>query len=95
MKYLDNFEKYIHYEERDKLVQLAIIHAQFEILHLFLDGNGRIGRILIPLFLFEKKILSQPMFYISAFFETNREEYCNRLNAITDNKEWEDWILFF
>lgn len=95
MKYLDNFEKYIHYEERDKLVQLAIIHAQFEILHPFLDGNGRIGRILIPLFLFEKKILSQPMFYISAFFETNREEYYNSLKAITDNRDWEEWILFF
>jgi len=93
--YLDNFEKYIHYDEKDKLVQLAIVHAQFEILHPFLDGNGRIGRILIPLFLFEKKILSVPMFYISAFFESNRDEYYNKLKAITDNKEWESWIVFF
>lgn len=95
MKYLDNFEKYIHYDEKDKLVQLAIVHAQFEIMHPFLDGNGRIGRILIPLFLFEKKILSTPMFYISAFFEANRDEYYDRLKAVTDNREWEGWILFF
>lgn len=92
---LDNFEKYIHYEEKDRLVQLAIIHAQFEILHPFLDGNGRIGRILIPLFLFEKKILNTPMFYISAYFESNRDEYYNKLKDITDNKNWESWIIFF
>jgi len=95
LNHLSEFEKYIHYEEKDKLVQLAIVHAQFEILHPFLDGNGRIGRILIPLFLFEKKILSTPMFYISAFFESNREQYYDRLKAITDNNNWESWILFF
>jgi cell filamentation protein, protein adenylyltransferase len=92
---LDNFEKYIHYEEKDRLVQLAIVHAQFEILHPFLDGNGRIGRILIPLFLFEKKILNTPMFYISAFFETHRDEYYDRLKEVTDKKNWEGWIKFF
>lgn len=95
LTYLDNLEKYIHYDEKDRLVQLAILHAQFEILHPFLDGNGRIGRILIPLFFFEKKILNTPMFYISAFFESNRDEYYNRLKAITDNKDWEGWIIFF
>ena len=95
IKYLDNFEKYIHYDEKDRLVQLAIIHAQFEILHPFLDGNGRIGRILIPLFLFEKKILNTPMFYISAYFESNRDEYYDRLKAVTDKKDWEGWITFF
>jgi Fic family protein len=95
MKGLDNFEKYIHFDEKDRLVQLAIIHAQFEILHPFLDGNGRIGRILIPLFLFEKKILNTPMFYISAFFESHRDEYYDRLKGVTDNKDWEGWIKFF
>lgn len=95
MKGLDNFEKYIHYEEKDRLVQLAIIHAQFEILHPFLDGNGRIGRILIPLFFFEKKILNTPMFYISAFFDSNRDEYYDKLKAVTDNMNWEGWIKFF
>lgn len=92
---LDNFEKYMHSEENDPLVQLAIIHAQFEIIHPFGDGNGRIGRILIPLFLYEKKILNSPMFYISAYFESNRDEYYHRLKGITDNGNWQDWILFF
>lgn len=55
VEFLTNLENYIHYEEKDTLVQLAIVHAQFEIIHPFLDGNGRLGRILIPLFLFEKK----------------------------------------
>jgi len=92
---LDVFEKYIHFDEQDALVQLAIVHAQFEIIHPFLDGNGRIGRILIPLFLFHKTILHQPMFYISAFLESNREEYYDRLKAITEHNDWEGWILFF
>ena len=72
MESLDNLEKYIHYHEKDRLIQLAIIHAQFEIIHPFLDGNGRIGRLLIPIFLFEKEILPKPLFYISAYFESDR-----------------------
>ena len=95
MEFLSNLEKYIHYEEKDRLVQLAIIHAQFEIIHPFLDGNGRIGRILIPLFLFEKKMLSSPMFYISAYLEAHRDTYYERLNDITRNNNWEEWIIFF
>lgn len=94
-EYLSNLEKYIHYEEKDRLVQLAVIHAQFEIIHPFLDGNGRVGRILIPLFLFEKELLSRPMFYISAYLETNRELYYAKLRAVTENKDWEGWIQFF
>jgi Fic family protein len=95
MDALDNFEKYIHYDEKDPLVQLAIIHAQFEIIHPFLDGNGRIGRIIIPLFLYEKEMLSSPMFYISAYFEKYRDEYYDRLNGITHSGKWDEWILFF
>ncbi|OGN88612.1 MAG: cell filamentation protein Fic [Chloroflexi bacterium RBG_13_46_9] len=95
MEYLDNFEKYIHYEERDRLVQLAIVHAQFEIIHPFLDGNGRVGRILIPLFLVEKNLLSTPTFYISAYLEANRDTYYERLNGISKNNDWESWISFF
>ena len=95
MEFLSNFEKYIHYEEKDILVQLAIVHAQFEIIHPFVDGNGRVGRILIPLFLYEKRLLSLPMFYISEYFETNRDEYYDRLKAITSEKRWEEWIEFF
>lgn len=92
---LSNFEKYIHFKEKDFLVQLAIIHAQFEIIHPFVDGNGRVGRILIPLFLFEKKLLNSPIFYISEYLESHRDEYYDRLKTITDAKKWEEWIEFF
>jgi len=93
--HLSNFENYFHYTEKDRLIQLAILHAQFEIIHPFLDGNGRIGRILIPLFLYEKKVLHSPMFYISEYLEENRDEYYDRLLAISEEKKWEDWIEFF
>ena len=95
MNSLFNLEHYIHYDEKDKLVQLAIIHAQFEILHPFLDGNGRVGRILIPLFLFEKKLLGTPMFYLSEYLEEHRDTYYTKLNGITATGNWEDWIEFF
>ena len=93
--YLYNFEKYVHYEEKDRLVQLAVVHAQFEIIHPFMDGNGRLGRILLPLFLYEKKVLHSPMFYISEYLEANRDEYYGRLLAISKDKKWDDWIEFF
>ncbi|HPU95218.1 MAG TPA: Fic family protein, partial [Candidatus Gracilibacteria bacterium] len=66
---MSDFEKYIHTDSvADHLIQLAVLHAEFEALHPFLDGNGRLGRMLIPLFLWNKGILHQPMFYVSAFF---------------------------
>jgi Fic family protein len=92
---LDAWEKYIHTDEKDILVQLAIVHAQFEILHPFLDGNGRVGRLLIPIFLTEKGMLSRPLFYLSAYLEANRTHYYTRLRAITEEKKWQDWIEFF
>jgi len=92
---MSNFESYIQFKEKDRLVQLAIVHAQFEIIHPFLDGNGRLGRLLIPLFLVEKKMLSDPVFYISAYFDRNRDVYYEKLNNITKNNDWEDWITFF
>jgi Fic family protein len=95
LEHLYNFEKYIHYEEKDRLVQLAIVHAQFEIIHPFGDGNGRLGRILMPLFLYEKKVLQSPMFYISEYLESNRDEYYARLLAVSEKKDWEGWIEFF
>lgn len=93
--YLSDFEKYIHFDEKDRIVQLAIVHAQFEILHPFLDGNGRLGRILIPLFLFEKQLLSNPVFYMSEYLEANRSEYYSTLRNISNNNEWQEWIEFF
>ncbi len=95
MACLDNWEKYIHYLDADPLVQLSIVHAQFEIIHPFMDGNGRIGRMLIPLFLFEKQVIPYPTFYLSSYLESNREEYYDRLNAISKEGAWEGWVRFF
>ncbi len=92
---LDNWERYLHYEEKDRLVQLAVAHAQFELIHPFLDGNGRVGRILIPLFLYEKRILHRPVLYLSEYFERRRDEYYRYLQGLSDGADWEAWILFF
>lgn len=95
MEYMDNLEKYIHSEERDLLVQAAIIHLQFESIHPFVDGNGRVGRMLIPLFLFEKKALPFPALYISEYFENRRDEYYRYLEVGRQEGFSEDWIGFF
>jgi Fic family protein len=93
---LHNWETYYHDDEKDALVQLAIIHAQFEYLHPFLDGNGRIGRILIPLFLYDKKILSSPTFYLSEYLEEHRDEYIAHLRNLGRSRDaWTKWCLFF
>jgi len=92
---LDNWEKYIHYQDKDAIVQLAIIHAQFEIIHPFLDGNGRVGRILLPLFLRQKNILSTPTFYLSEYLDKNKDAYYKNLLNISQNKDWNSWIRFF
>jgi Fic family protein len=93
---LDNWERYYHSEEKDPLVQLALIHAQFEFLHPFLDGNGRIGRILIPLFLFDKKLLSSPTFYLSEYLEENRDAYIAHLSELHQGRDaWDRWCHFF
>ncbi|MFN7707397.1 MAG: Fic family protein, partial [Sphingobacteriia bacterium] len=92
---LNNWEQYLHYDEKDTLVQLAIVHAQFEILHPFIDGNGRIGRILIPLFLFHKGIIHQPVFYMSQYLEAQRAAYYDALKHVTDSGSWTHWIRFF
>ncbi|HXY97933.1 MAG TPA: Fic/DOC family N-terminal domain-containing protein [Steroidobacteraceae bacterium] len=93
---LDNWEKYYHMDRPDPLVQLAVVHAQFEIIHPFVDGNGRLGRILIPLFLAEKELLSQPMFYLSAYLDAHRDQYVSSLRALGTHKDsWNDWIQFF
>jgi Fic family protein len=96
MEHLADWESYYHSERPDLLVQLAIIHAQFEIIHPFLDGNGRIGRILIPLFLFEKNLLTRPVFYLSSYLEANRDEYIERLRKLGRQKDsWTGWVEFF
>ncbi len=92
---LSDWEKYMHIDDKDVLVQLAIVHAQFEIIHPFLDGNGRMGRILIPLFLYHKEIIQEPVFYLSDYLESHRSEYYDALKEITDSDSWTNWIRFF
>ena len=92
---LDNFERYLHAEERDRLVQAALIHGQFELIHPFLDGNGRVGRMLIPLFLFSSDIISTPAFYMSAYLESHRDEYYDRLRRLSRAEDVQGWVGFF
>lgn len=93
--HLEDWNRYISGEDIDVLIQTAVMHAQFELLHPFKDGNGRIGRLLIPLFLFQKKALSQPMFYLSSYLESNRDEYYHSLMGISREGNWNGWIAFF
>ena len=90
-----NLENYMHGDEADPLVQAAIVHAQFELIHPFLDGNGRTGRILIPLFLYYKKVIDTPMFYLSEYFQKERSDYYLYLNGISRQDDWLSWIKFF
>ena len=92
---LEHWEAYLGLEDEDPILQAAIAHAQFEILHPFKDGNGRIGRMLIPLLLYQRKSLSRPMFYMSEYLERCRGEYYDRLLAITDECDWHSWLNFF
>ncbi|MEE2733647.1 MAG: Fic/DOC family N-terminal domain-containing protein [Pseudomonadota bacterium] len=93
--HLEQWQAYLGTNDFDALAQTAIVHAQFELLHPFKDGNGRIGRLLIPLFLYSKQRLSSPMFYLSEYLESNRAEYYSRLNAISKDRDWTGWIQFF
>jgi Fic family protein len=81
--------------ELDALVQLAIIHVEFEALHPFEGGNGRLGRMLIPLFLFQRKLLASPDFYMSGYLEAHRDEYQERLRAVSREGDWTGWCAFF
>ncbi len=92
---LEGWAAYIASANDDPVLQIAIVHAQFEILHPFKDGNGRIGRMLIPLLLFQRGLLSRPMFYLSEYLESHREEYYDKLLLITDRGDWQGWIEFF
>ena len=95
MNFLEQWETYVRGKDVDLLIQAAITHAQFEIIHPFNDGNGRIGQLLIPLFLFQKKCISTPMFYLSEYLEDHRDEYYSALRGITRGKDWNAWVLFF
>lgn len=93
---MSDLEKYMNGEDSlDPLIQAALIHYQFETTHPFLDGNGRVGRLLITLFLMEKKILSAPSLYISYFLKMNRVEYYDRMTQVRKTGDYEQWVLFF
>ena len=92
---LKNWEEYLHFREKDPLVQVAIWKAQFELIHPFRDGNGRIGRMLVPLFLYHKKIIASPLFYVSGYFREHQLQYYTRLQAISQEDDWDGWISFF
>ncbi len=93
---ISNWEKYINSEEEpDILAQIAIAHYQIEAIHPFLDGNGRIGRLLIPIILYQKDILTYPLLYVSEYFENNRSDYYAFLREVDKNEDWESWIKYF
>ncbi|HPZ71791.1 MAG TPA: Fic family protein [Peptococcaceae bacterium] len=92
---MSQLEKYIHEGEEPLLIKCGLVHAQFETIHPFLDGNGRMGRLLITLLLCEQKALSKPLLYISHYFKLNRLEYYDRLMNIRTKGDWEGWLKFF
>lgn len=93
---MSDLEKYINADDRlDGLIRAALIHYQFETIHPFLDGNGRIGRLLITLFLMEKKILTTPALYISYFLKKNRVEYYDRMTEVRSKGNYEQWVKLF
>ncbi len=95
MECLGQWETFLHDRSLPPLVQAAMMHSQFEAIHPFLDGNGRVGRLLITLFLVERDILSTPLLYLSAFFEATRSDYYSLLNAVSAEGAWEAWIEYF
>ena len=93
---ISNLAHYMHSDDQpDRLIQAAVMHYQFEAIHPFADGNGRVGRLLIPLYLYEKGLTTHPNLYVSEFMETHRRDYYERLNGVSENDEWIEWVAFF
>ncbi|HEY7206820.1 MAG TPA: Fic family protein [Gaiellaceae bacterium] len=92
---LDNFERFLHEDELPALVHAGLAHAQFETIHPFLDGNGRVGRLLITFLLVFRGVLHRPLLYLSVYLKRNRAEYYDRLMAIRNSGDWEAWLRFF
>lgn len=92
---LDNFEKFLHDTTLPVLIHCGLAHAQFETIHPFLDGNGRVGRLLITFLLCERKVLHRPLLYLSLFLKVHRSEYYDRLMAVRRDGNWEGWLKFF
>lgn len=92
---LDDLERFLNEQALRPLVQAAVVHYQFEAIHPFGDGNGRVGRLLIPLFLRDRELLPQPLLYLSAYFERSRSEYYERLLRVSTHGDWDGWIRYF
>ena len=97
MECLGNFERFLHDESHrlPLLIEIGLAHAQFETIHPFLDGNGRLGRLLITLMLCAKKVLSEPMLYLSLYFKSRRDQYYDLLQRVRTEGAWEEWLIFF
>jgi len=100
-RWLGEWEAFLHDRSRPPLIHIALAHHRFESIHPFLDGNGRVGRLLIPLLLVEREVLPAPLLYLSAFFEATRSDYYERLQAarsedpVAARAGWHDWVLYF
>jgi Fic family protein len=93
---LGNLEEFIHDQTpMPTLIKVGLVHSQFETIHPFLDGNGRLGRLLITFLLCEKGVLKRPLLYLSHYFKLHRQEYYDRLQAVRDSGDWESWLRFF
>lgn|SRR5690625_328784 len=92
---MKNWVEFIHYSEMDTLLKVAIAHYQFEAIHPFMDGNGRVGRLLIPIIMYEQELIPYPYFYISEYFEENRSQYYDCLRLVDREQDWDSWIRFF
>jgi Fic family protein len=92
---LSAWEKFLHDDTLPPLVQAALAHSQFEAIHPFLDGNGRVGRLVVTLLLIARGVLPSPLLYLSAWFEATRDEYYARLSGVTERGEWEEWLGYF
>ena len=95
MACLDPFERFLHDDTLPPLVHAGLVHAQFEAIHPFLDGNGRVGRLLVTLLLVKRSVLPSPLLYLSAYFEATRELYYAHLLAVTREGAWEAWLSYF
>ena len=91
---LDDFERFMHERPLPPLVQAAVLHYQFEAIHPFGDGNGRVGRLLMTLFLIERELLPQPLLYLSAYFERERDAYYDGLMRVSTHGDWESWLIY-